>query len=151
MAALAFPHLVRNRTYYFAAICALIAIILLDMLSQLAGPGAFDKFVAIFSAIFHIVAILLLVAASGQMSLGDLKSEFGNMAEIIQHGEARQDVKVPLSAAAWKPVADDPPPRRRPADEDENLPKTYTIDDPGAPLVPPAAPKPPDRGPLPLS
>jgi hypothetical protein len=158
LAALGLPNLIRNRTYYFAAISALILIISLGMFDQLLGPGAFDKFAAIFIGLFQICAILLLVASSGQMNLNELKSEFGSMAEMIQHGEARKDIKVPLSAAAWKPVEDEPPRRKRPADEDENLPKTYTIDDPATPVVPPPptppSPLPPksqDHGPLPLS
>jgi hypothetical protein len=155
LAALAFPHLIRNRTYYLAALSALILIIGLDMLDTLVGSGGFHRFAAVFIGIFQITAILLLVASAGQLTLNQLGGDFGNMIEVIRRGETTKEVIVPLSDSAktlgeWSPQG-----ARRARRDEDDTPKVYTIDDPSAVATnPPAQPNPPPAatppGPLPL-
>jgi hypothetical protein len=91
------------------------------------------------AALAQIVAVVMLVLATGGMSFRELH---GDVIEVIRRGESGKEIIIPLSDQARK-KADIPqqPSARHEAEDDIPAPRTYTIDDPAAP-----SPKPPESG-----
>jgi hypothetical protein len=150
--ALAFPSLIKNKTQYYAALLLVVLVIFFDALGHtFAGASNFAYFVA---AILQIGALVTLVLATGGLTVREFGREVGDVAEVVMHGERRDEVIVPLSSAAQKrPDPADLPPPRRPAREDEDeRPTVYTLNGTGAAVAPSPAPRKPPTpaGPLPL-
>jgi hypothetical protein len=156
--ALAFPSLIKNKTQYYASLLLVVLVILFDALGHtFPGASSFSYFIA---AILQIGALVTLVLATGGLTVREFSREVGDVAEVVMHGERRDQVIVPLSNAAQKrPDPADQPPARRPARESEDdHPTVYTLNSSssaGAAAAPPPPPptprKPPaPAGPLPL-
>jgi hypothetical protein len=149
--ALAFPSLIKDKTQYYAALLLVVLVILLDAMAHaFTGTAGFAYFIG---AILQIGAMVMLVLSTGGLTVRQFSREVGDVAEAVMHGERREEVVVPLSAAAQKkPNPADQPPARRPAREGDDTPTVYMLDESKAAMSPSPAPrKPPGpTGPLPL-
>jgi hypothetical protein len=153
--ALAFPSLIKNKMQYYAALLMVVLAIFFDALGHtFAGAAGFAYFIG---AILQIGAMLLLVLAAGGLTVREFGRDVSDLAEVVMHGERREDVVVPLSSAAQKrPDPADQPPPRRPAREEDDHPTVYTLTEQSAAAAAAAAAKPAPRkpsaptGPLPL-
>jgi hypothetical protein len=153
--ALAFPSLIKNKTQYYAALLLVVLVIFFDALGHtFAGASGFAYFIA---AILQIGAVVTLVLAAGGLTVREFGREVGDVADVVMHGERRDEVIVPLSSAAQKrpDPADQPPPRRPAREGEDDHPTVYTLNDTSAAAggaVPPPVPRKPPApaGPLPL-
>ncbi len=94
---LALPGLVKNRTQYYAALAAALAIIFLDGLAHVINTTAFSAFAYSACALLQIIAVGMLVMSAGGLSPGQLHEEVSRAFEVLRRGEDRTDVIVPLS------------------------------------------------------
>lgn len=150
--ALAFPSLIKNKTQYYASLLLVVLVIFFDALGHsFPGASSFSYFIA---AILQIGALVTLVLATGGLTVREFGREVGDVAEVVMHGERRDEVIVPLSQAAQKrpDPAEQPPPRRAARQSEDDHPTVYTLNDSGAAVAPTPAPRKPSAptGPLPL-
>lgn len=139
------PHLVKNRPQFYAALGALIAIILLDSLARMINSVGFGVFAYVFTGLLQVGAILLLILSAGGVSPRELFSDMGRAIEVIRRGEEEKEIIIPRSDQP-RPVPGTP----RDTDEEERVVWNITDDDvKPAPQAPPPK-KDDDRGPLSL-
>lgn len=148
----AFPRLVRNKTQFYAAVFAVVAVILFDALAYIGASSAgLRVFCYAMVALLQIMAIVVLILATGGQSLGQLSGEMGRAFEVIRRGEEEKEIIIPIGKPEDRPRPAAASARRPSEDEPR---KTYTIDDdpalaaglrpnpaaPAAPAAPPANP-----------
>jgi hypothetical protein len=122
-----FPKLVRNHTQFYAAFGMVLLVILLDTLAMMFATGvSFGRFVAVCNGFLTAASLLMMVMATGGLSLKDLTGEFKSAIEVIRRGEEQKEVIVPITGQMPKPR------RREPvAMEEERV--VHTIETPPAP------------------
>jgi hypothetical protein len=135
-----FPRIVRHTTQFYASFGLVLLILLLVALAAMFESGGFSRFVTVVDSFLTIAALLLIVMATGGLSLKDLTGEFTKAIEVIRRGESDKEIIVPLTGEM-------PKPRRRPeASSEERV--VHPID---APVAPPAPErKGPDSSSIPL-
>jgi hypothetical protein len=108
----------------------------------------------VLTAFTQIVAIVMLILATGGLTLRELG---GDVIEVLRRGETEKEIIIPLSDEAKQKIHAAQAAAQRRADRDEKEPTVFTIDDPagkspGSPPAPakPAPAKPDAAGPLPL-
>jgi hypothetical protein len=128
---LIFPRMVKNRPQYYAAMAAIIGIILLHtltlMFSQSSGLLTFG---GVFTGLLQIATLILLVLSVGGLSMRELAGEMADAYEVIRRGETQKEVVIPISGQmkrrptaappAGTPIADD--------DDDDSEHKVFHID-----------------------
>src|SRR5581483_1441814 len=93
----AFPRLVRNKTQFYAAVFAVVAIILFDALAYIgSGSPGLRVFCYAMAALLQILAIVVLILATGGQSLGELSGEMGRAFEVIRRGEEEKEIIIPI-------------------------------------------------------
>ena len=123
-----YPHLIKNRPQFYAALGLICCIILLDSLSHMI-PGIYLVAYSI-GGFLQIGSILLMFLAAGGLSWKELAGEMGNAYEVIRRGGEKKEVIIPLTGAQPKP--------RQP--REPTTPERIVINDP----------KPADSGQIPL-
>ncbi|HWE03433.1 MAG TPA: hypothetical protein VG326_13595 [Tepidisphaeraceae bacterium] len=124
-ACIAFPHLVKSRVQFNAALGLALLIILINSVgAAVASPGllGFTHFV---NGLLQVTAILLLVMSTGGRSLSDLKGDMTETIEMVRRGGERQEVIVPLKGEQPKERVREPAaiPRKTPrASQDSSIP-----------------------------
>ncbi len=98
-----YPHLVKNKTQFYAAFAAVLTIILLHSLSAMIGTAGFQVFAGFLTGLLQLGAVLLLFTSCGGVSLRELGGEMANAFEVIRRGETEKTVIVPLSGEMPKP------------------------------------------------
>jgi len=150
---LAIPSLIKNRSQYYVAFLAVVAVIFLDAVAHMFPESAVSlKAVCyVLAGFIQIVAVVMLFLATGGLTFRALS---GDMIEVLRRGEEEKEVIIPLSEEAKQKIRAAQEESERRVKRDEGSPKVYVIDDPSppAPANPPPAPaKPPaSTGPLPL-
>src|SRR5690606_27511422 len=91
------PHLVKNRPQFYAALGALIAIILLDSLARMINSVGFGVFTYVFIGLLQVGAILLLILSAGGVTPRELFSDMGRAIEVIRRGEEEKEIIIPRS------------------------------------------------------
>jgi hypothetical protein len=114
-----FPKLVKNHAQFYVAFALILLIILMETLGVMFASQGFLRFVHVMVGLFTIGAMLLLVLATGGLSLKDLSGEFLTAFEVIRRGESEKEVIVPLTGEMPKP--------RKPRVEPETGPGTLPI------------------------
>jgi hypothetical protein len=108
-ACVAFPHLVKNKTQFYAAFAAVLIIILLHSLNIMIGTAGFQVFAGALTGLLQLGAIVLLFAGCGGMSISELAGEMkGAYDDFRGGGTEEKTVIVPLSGEM-------PRPRQQPA------------------------------------
>jgi len=100
-----FPKMVKNRPQFYAAFMLVAGAVLLNVLAWVFGspwgsgddhsPSGFFKLMYVFIGISEVAAFVLLVLATGGLSIGELTGELANTIEVIRRGEDKP-VIVPL-------------------------------------------------------
>ena len=152
-ACVGFPRMVKHRTQFYAAVMLVAGIIALNVVAWVFGspwgsggedhsPSGFFKLMYVFIGILEVAAFVMLILATGGLSLHELTGELATTIEVIRRGEDKP-VIIPLTGEKPKPrreTSDEPPPR---IDIDAELGLDSA---PPVPPVPPA-PKPVIRAP----
>ena len=141
LACFVFPQTIKFRTQFYAAFFITVGIILLATLRLMlykVSPTA-HVVMSVMIGLLQVATMLLLVLASGGMTLGKLTEEMKSSYEVIRRGEEEKEVIVPIGRNRG---GDD--------DEDEDDGRTvYVVDNPNSPT--PTQQRTPDRsGPVPL-
>jgi hypothetical protein len=148
---LAIPSLIKNKSQYYVAFLAVVAVIFLDAVAHV-FPDSAASIKAVFyvlAGFIQIIALVMLFLAAGGWTFRALS---GDMIEVLRRGEEEKEVIVPLSEEAKRTIRAAQEASERRVKRDEQAPKVYTIEDPSqpAPANPPPPAKPPVTGPLPL-
>jgi hypothetical protein len=114
-----FPKLVKNHAQFYVVFALILLIILLQTLGIMFASEGFLRFVHVMVGLMTIGAMLLLVLATGGLSVKDLGGEFLSAFEVIRRGESEKEVIVPLTGEMPKP--------RKPRVEPETGPGTLPI------------------------
>jgi hypothetical protein len=101
-----YPHLVKNRPQYYAALAFICIIILLDGLAKMLSVSpAFGVLLYAISAFLQVCSILLLFLAAGGITWQQLAGDMSNAFEVIRRGGEKETI-IPLTGAKPKPRAE---------------------------------------------
>jgi len=104
-----FPHLVKNRPQFYAAMTAVFIIILLDSLANIlmrASPG-FVLFAYSATGVLQVIAIFLLFLSAGGITWRALAGDMAKAYEVIRRGEEEKEIIIPLQGQKPRPRDDD--------------------------------------------
>jgi hypothetical protein len=120
-----FPKLVKHEVQFYTAFGLILLILLLEVVAEIFGSPGFNRFIGVMNGLLTIGSLILIVLATGGLSLKDLTGEFKNAFEVIRRGESDKEVIVPLTGEM-------PKPRQRPAGTVDE-PTVHTIETPPTP------------------
>lgn len=95
-----FPSLVKHRSQFYAALAAIVLIILLDAIAHMAGgkePGAFATVAYVFIAVLQVGTILMLFLSTGGLTARELAGDMRRAYEVMRRGEQEKSVIIPLT------------------------------------------------------
>ena len=99
-----FPRIVKTKPQFYMAFAVLLLILVLDLLINLAGGtaaatinGGIGKMLVVLRGVLYIVDVILLVLATGGLSLHELGGELKGAYEVMRRGEDTKTVIVPLT------------------------------------------------------
>src|SRR5688500_5146078 len=118
-----FPHVVKNKTQFYAGFTAVLLVILIHSLALMLynAPG-FQAVARVASRLLEIVAIIALFLSAGGITLKQLGGDMARAYDVIRRGEEEKTVITPIhgdmpNKAAQPPVsirdADDDPAEHR--------------------------------------
>jgi hypothetical protein len=152
------PHLIKHRVQFYAALLVVLFIIILDGIGHaFAGDGGRKAIYAVTS-LFQVAAIVLLVLSTG-MSAKQLSGEVFHTIDVVRRGGEKETIIVPLRGEQPKARdrTDAGVPRvdldRDIAAEEAALDaqeRARAADAAGAPAAPPPAKKPDEDRSIPL-
>ena len=156
---LVIPSLIKNKSQYYAAFMAVVAVIFLDAVAHMFPESAVSVRAVcyVLAGFIQIIALVMLFLATGGLTFRALS---GDMIEVLRRGEEEKEVFIPLSEEAKRKIRAAQEEADRRVKRDEESPKVYVIDDPSksVPANPPSPENPPpppakppaSTGPLPL-
>ncbi len=120
LACLIWPHLVKNRSQYYAAFAFVLLTLLIQTLAiMFSGTSAGPKlavFGGVVTGVSVIMALVMCVACAGGMTVREIGKEVKGAYEVIRRGETEKEVIIPLrgqrSASTSAPTMEKPPPSR---------------------------------------
>ena len=107
-----FPSMVKNRPQFYAAMAAIVLIILLDAAARMISgrePGAFAVVAYVFTAILQVGAILLLFLSTGGLTARELAGDMKRAYEVMRRGEEQKSVIIPLTGQTPSPKSEPNP------------------------------------------
>jgi hypothetical protein len=122
---LVYPHLVKSRPQFYAALSLVLIVILFDAIGNMSSPDStganpLHHVMYVLTALVQILNIIVLVMCVGGLSVKELAGEVTNSVEVMRRGTDKP-VLVPLTGEQPKAREDKPeaPPRRpvRPKDD----------------------------------
>ncbi len=126
-----FPHLVKNRSQFYIAFGMVLLVIAFGGAGFLVG-GAGGTFLDFIALTLALCAFVVLVMASGGLSLGELTGEMRQGFEVLWRGQGPPNVIVPLKGEQPKGV--------REKEEPAAPPRINLTDTSSPPASPPASP-----------
>ena len=93
-ACIIFPKIVKNKAQFYMGFALLLVILVLDVIVDLSDPAA--KFFKVMRGVLWIVDFIILVLATGGLSLRQLTDEVKGAYEVMRRGEDTKTVIVPL-------------------------------------------------------
>ena len=102
-----FPHLVKNKTQFYAGFTAILLVILIHSFAvMLYNSAGFQVFAGAATCLLQIVAIVTLFLCAGGITLKQLGADMARAYEVIRRGEEEKTVIVPISGEMpHKPAA----------------------------------------------
>jgi hypothetical protein len=94
------PHIIKNRVQFYAALIVVVFIILLDGIAHIA-PNTARPIYAV-NALLQITALVTLVLSTG-MSAKDLGGEVFNTIDVVRRGGEKETIIVPLTGEKPRP------------------------------------------------
>src|SRR5688572_14373603 len=122
-----YPRLVRVRAQFYAAIAAIVLILFFQSLSVMIGSGKFAAFVAALTGLLLLAAFILMILATGGLSLRELTGDVMGAFEVIRRGEQDKEIIIPRSAQPPMPTPSAP---ERATADDEPRRNVYSINSP---------------------
>ncbi|HYE18437.1 MAG TPA: hypothetical protein VEA69_08330 [Tepidisphaeraceae bacterium] len=107
-----FPQMIRNRAQFYAGVMMIVGAMLLAALAMIIG-GSFVGFAGAMGQILQTIAFVLMIAATGNVSVKDLGKEFGNVIEVMRRGETEKEIIIPRKDRMGGETDDIPPPPGR--------------------------------------
>ncbi len=105
-----FPKYIRNRAQFYTAFGAMIIVMLIYSVGLMIGHAGFMQVVVGIGVLLELMAFIMLVLATGGMTVGQLTKEFGRTIEVIRRGETEKEIIIPK--ADQPPARDAAPPRQ---------------------------------------
>ncbi len=92
-----FPHIVKNKTQFYAGFTAVLLVILIHSLAIMlyTSPG-FRVFAGAAVCLLQIVAIITLFLSAGGITLKQLSGDMARAYEVIRRGEDEKTIIVPI-------------------------------------------------------
>jgi len=100
------PHLVKNKTQFYAAFVAVLVIILLNSLNVMIQSPGFTVFAGATTGLLQLAAIVLLFSGAGGISVRQLTGEMARAYEVMRRGEEEKTVVIPITGDMPKPRAE---------------------------------------------
>ena len=88
-----YPRIVKSKSQFYMAFAVLLGILVLDVIISL---GVLARFFTVLRGVLWIVDFILLVLATGGLSLHELTGELQGAFEVMRRGETTKTVIVPL-------------------------------------------------------
>src|SRR4051812_932598 len=83
-----YPTLVKNKPQFYAAFACVVLIILLHSLAlMLRDSAGFLVFSGVFTGLFQVIALVLLILSAGGITLRELGGDLSEAYEVIRRGE----------------------------------------------------------------
>lgn len=122
-----FPHIVKNKTQFYAGFTAVLLVILVHSLAIMlyTSPG-FRVFAGAAVGLLQIAAIITLFLAAGGITLKQLGGDMARAYEVIRRGEEEKTVIIPIHGNMPNKPEKPPVPLHDPHDGDE--PAEHRID-----------------------
>lgn len=99
-----FPSLVKNKPQWYAALAAVLLVILLHALMWIFPGSAWLRgFTGFMTGLLQIGAILLLILSAGGLSARELAGEMKRAYEVIRRGEEEKEVIIPITGEQPRP------------------------------------------------
>jgi hypothetical protein len=106
---LIFPSLVKNRPQYYAALVAVILIILLHTLTLMLNKAeGFIVPAGVFTGLLQIGALILLVLSVGGLTARQLAGDMARAYEVMRRGETEKEVIIPIGGKAGRDRDEEP-------------------------------------------
>ena len=96
LACLIFPHVVKNKPQYYAAVGLVLLVILFEAIARMVNAPGFFKFVTLLTAIFQMAALFLLILSAGGLSVKDLAGDLADTIEVVRRGDQNKEIIIPL-------------------------------------------------------
>jgi hypothetical protein len=110
-----YPHLIKNKPQFYAALGLTCIDILLDGLGSVGGYG-FHGFLYFLCSVLTVGALLLFFLAAGGLTWKELAGDMSHAFEVIRRGETTKEVIVPLTGEMPKPRTERTPTPRPPTE-----------------------------------
>src|SRR4051812_14891940 len=94
------PHMIKHRVQFYAALIVVCLIILLDSIGRM-WPSTNTALTAV-NGLLQVVGIVMCVLSTG-MSMKDLSGEVFNTIEVVRRGGEKETIIVPLRGEQPKP------------------------------------------------
>ena len=96
LAALIFPHVIKNKPQYYGAVACVLLIILFGTLSAIIMSPGFTRFATVMTGLLQIGGLFLLILSAGGLTVKDLAGELADTIEVVRRGEQGKEIIVPL-------------------------------------------------------
>lgn len=96
LACVIFPHVIKNKPQYYAALACVLLIILFGALGEMVANRGFRTFVFVMTALLQMGAILLLILSAGGLTVKDLAGDLADTIEVVRRGGEDKEILVPL-------------------------------------------------------
>lgn len=136
-----YPRLVRNHPQFYTAFGLIVVMLFFTSIARMINSEKFWTFVGGLNGLLQVCALVLLVLATGGLSLRELTGEFRNAFEVIRRGESEKEIIVPLTGEM-------PKPRKRDVEPEPSAAAAVDVPPPPPPAA--AARRPDDQSTIPL-
>src|SRR2546421_6260838 len=86
------PRLVKNKPQFYMAIAVTLLILILNAIVDVSGGSTgFIRFLIVMRSVLWIVDFILLILATGGLSLHEFSGELGNAFEVMRRGGENQE------------------------------------------------------------
>ena len=92
-----YPKIVKTKPQFYMAFGVTLIILVLNVVARMAAPGGFQTFISILRDVLWIIDFILLVLATGGLSLNELSGELKGAYEVMRRGEDVKTVIIPLT------------------------------------------------------
>ncbi|MGA2497192.1 MAG: hypothetical protein ABSH20_05595 [Tepidisphaeraceae bacterium] len=92
------PQLVKNKAYYYLGLAAVLLCVVLEAFAACFNPGNMYRAIHAVAILSSGLALVLVVLASGGLSVREFAGEMGNAFDAFRHGEdPGKPVIVPIT------------------------------------------------------
>src|SRR3954470_14925723 len=82
-----FPRLVKHHAQFYTAFGLILIMMLLWTIAMMFNSPGFTQFISVMDGFLTIAALVMIVLATGGLSIKDLAGEFKTAIEVIRRGD----------------------------------------------------------------